>query len=103
MCALPVAKLSPLMAARAWGCHHGAPSPDSAGMSTTPPLSGTLVARVCVSALLAMRRNGRPLDWLDGRNDRLRAITRDGAARVAAALLKPQGLAVTVAGQPEGM
>ena len=66
------------------------------------PLQFTDSRRIA-GTLLAMRRNERSLDWLDGRNDRLRAITRDGAARVAAALLKPQGLAVTVAGQPAGM
>ncbi|MBR0674450.1 M16 family metallopeptidase, partial [Neoroseomonas soli] len=66
------------------------------------PLQFTDSRRIAAT-LLAMRRNGRPLDWLDGRNSRLRGITRDGAARVAAALLKPQSLAVTVAGQPAGM
>ncbi|MBR0683786.1 insulinase family protein [Roseomonas eburnea] len=66
------------------------------------PLQFTDSRRIA-GTLLAMRRNRRALDWLDGRNARLRAITRDGAARVASAILKPQDLAVTVAGQPEGM
>lgn len=66
------------------------------------PLQFTDSRRIA-GTLLAMRRNRRPLDWLDGRNARLRAIGREDATRVAAAILKPQGLAVTVAGQPEGM
>jgi zinc protease len=66
------------------------------------PLQFTDSRRIA-STLLAMRRNGRAVDWLDGRNDRLRAITRDGAARVAGTLLQPGAIAVTVAGQPQGM
>jgi len=66
------------------------------------PLQFTDTRRIA-GTLLAMRRNERPLDWLDGRNERLRAVTRDEAARVAAALLKPDEIAVTVAGQPTGM
>jgi zinc protease len=50
-----------------------------------------------------MQRNGRPIDWLDGRDARLRAITRDDAARVARRLLKPDALSVTVAGRPVGL
>lgn len=63
------------------------------------PLQFTDSRRIA-GTLLGMRRNERAIDWLDGRNDRLRAITRADAARVAAALLKPEELAVTVAGQP---
>jgi zinc protease len=66
------------------------------------PLQFTDSRRIA-STLLAMRRNGRAIDWLDGRNERLRAITRDGAARVAGTLLRPGAIAVTVAGQPQGM
>jgi len=66
------------------------------------PLQFTDSRRIA-STLLAMRRNGRAVDWLDGRNDRLRAITRDGAARVAGTLLQPGAIAVTVAGQPQRM
>lgn len=66
------------------------------------PLQFTDSRRIA-GTLLAMRRNDRPIDWLDGRTDRLRAITRDKAAQVAAALLKPDDLAVLVAGQPEGL
>ena len=66
------------------------------------PLQFTDSRRIA-STLLAMRRNDRPIGWLDGRNDRLRAITRADAARLAGSLLKPDALAVTVAGQPGGM
>jgi zinc protease len=52
---------------------------------------------------MAMQRNGRPLDWLDGRSERLRAISRDDAARMARRLLKPEALSVTVAGRPVGL
>ena len=60
-------------------------------------------SRRIANTLLAMQRNGRPIDWLDGRDARLRAITRDDAARVARRLLKPDALSVTVAGRPVGL
>jgi zinc protease len=60
-------------------------------------------SRRIANTLIAMQRNGRPLDWLDGRSDRLRAITRTDAARVARRLLKPEALSVTVAGRPIGL
>jgi zinc protease len=66
------------------------------------PLQFTDSRRIA-GTLLAMRRNNRAIDWLDGRNERLRAITRDGAAQVAGRLLLPEQIAVTVAGQPQGM
>ena len=60
-------------------------------------------SRRIANTLLAMQRNGRAIDWLDGRDARLRAITRDDAARVARRLLKPDALSVTVAGRPVGL
>lgn len=60
-------------------------------------------SRRIANTLLAMQRNGRPINWLDGRDARLRAITRDDAARVARRLLKPDALSVTVAGRPVGL
>ncbi len=66
------------------------------------PLQFTDSRRIA-GTLLAMRRNNRPLGWLDGRNERLRAITRADAVRFSAALLKPDTLAVTVAGEPVGL
>lgn len=66
------------------------------------PLQFTDSRRIAAT-LLAMQRNDRPIDWLNGRNDRLRAITQAEATRVAGSLLKPEALAVTVAGQPAGL
>jgi zinc protease len=66
------------------------------------PLQFTDSRRIAAT-LLAMRRNNRPIDWLAGRNDRLRAITRSDVVRLSAALLKPESLAVTVAGEPVGL
>jgi zinc protease len=60
-------------------------------------------SRRIANTLIAMQRNGRPIDWLDGRSDRLRTITRDDAARMARRLLKPEALSVTVAGRPVGL
>ena len=60
-------------------------------------------SRRIANTLLAMQRNGRPINWLDGRDARLRAITRDDVARVARRLLKPDALSVTVAGRPVGL
>ncbi|WP_237180562.1 M16 family metallopeptidase [Roseomonas haemaphysalidis] len=60
-------------------------------------------SRSIAGTLLAMRRNDRPLDWLEKRPERLRAIGRDRAAAMAARLLKPDALSVTIAGQPEGL
>ncbi len=60
-------------------------------------------SRRIAGTLLAMQRNARPIDWLDGRTERLRAVTRADAARVARKLLKAEALAVTVAGKPIGL
>jgi len=60
-------------------------------------------SRRIANTLIAMQRNGRPIDWLDGRSDRLRAITRDDAARMARRLLKPETFSVVVAGRPVGL
>lgn len=66
------------------------------------PLQFTDSRRIAAT-LLAMQRNKRPIDWLDGRNARLRAITQADAVRVAGSLLQPEALAVTIAGQPVGL
>jgi zinc protease len=60
-------------------------------------------SRSIAGTLLAMRRNDRPLDWLERRPERLRAIGRDKAAGLAAKLLVPASLSLTIAGQPEGL
>lgn len=66
------------------------------------PLQFTDTRRIAAT-LLALQRNGRPIDWLAARGDRLRALTRAGTAAVAARLLRPDQLSVAVAGQPEGL
>jgi zinc protease len=66
------------------------------------PLSFTDSRRIA-NVLLALRQNGRPVDWLEGRPARLQALTRVRLAAVAARLLRPQALAVVVAGQPVGL
>ena len=66
------------------------------------PLQFTDSRRIAAT-LLAMRRNNRPIGWLDGRNDRLRAITRAEAVRLAGVAAEAGALAVTVAGQPVGL
>lgn len=66
------------------------------------PLQFTDSRRIA-GTLLAMRRNNRPREWLDRRAARLAALTRDGTATLAARLLDVNKLAVTIAGQPEGV
>ena len=53
-CARPVPRVSPKIVPRAYGSHHGDPSPVNAGTNTTPPVSGTLSASGPVSAASAM-------------------------------------------------
>lgn len=55
------------------------------------------------TGLLALRRNARPMDWLDGRPERLAALTPEDTRRVAARLLQPAALSVLVAGEPVGL
>jgi zinc protease len=71
-------------------------------MTGSLPLQFTDSRRIA-QTLFGMQQNKRPLDWLDGRADRLRAITRNDAARVARRLLKPEAFSVTVAGRPVGL
>jgi zinc protease len=71
-------------------------------LTGSQPLQFTDSRRIA-GTLLAMRRNDRPLDWLEKRPERLRAITRDRAAAVARRLLVPDSLSLTIAGQPEGL
>jgi zinc protease len=66
------------------------------------PLQFTDSRRVA-STLLALRQNGRPTDWLAGRPARLRALTRERLAQVAARVLAPGDLSMVIAGQPVGL
>jgi len=66
------------------------------------PLQFTDSRRIA-DTLLTLRQIGRPVDWLAQRPARLAALSRDRLAAVAARLLKPEQLAVVVAGQPAGL
>lgn len=66
------------------------------------PLQFTDSRRIA-GTLLALRRNDRPIDWLAGRSARLRALTRERVAAVAARLLRPEALSVAIAGRPAGI
>jgi zinc protease len=66
------------------------------------PLQFTDSRRIA-GTLLALRRNGRPVTWLNERADRLRALTPAQAAAVARRVLKPAELSVAIAGRPEGV
>lgn len=66
------------------------------------PLQFTDSRRIA-GTLLALRRNARPIDWLDRRAERLSALTTAGLARLAARLLDAGAISVAIAGQPEGV
>jgi zinc protease len=66
------------------------------------PLQFTDSRRIA-GTLLALRRNDRPVGWLNERAGRLRALTPARTTEVARRLLKPETLAVAIAGQPEGV
>ncbi|MBY0338412.1 MAG: insulinase family protein [Acetobacteraceae bacterium] len=71
-------------------------------------LSGSLPlqftdSRRTASLLLGLRQVGRTPEWLAGRPARLAALTRDGVAAACRRLLRPDGLALAVAGQPAGL
>ena len=66
------------------------------------PLQFTDSRRIA-STLLALRKNNRPVTWLNERADRLRALTPEATAAVAKKLLQPEQLAVAIAGRPEGV
>jgi zinc protease len=66
------------------------------------PLQFTDSRRIA-GTLLALRRNGRPIGWLNERAERLRALTPSRTAAVARRLLSAETLSVAVAGRPEGV
>lgn len=66
------------------------------------PLQFTDSRRIA-DGLLALLRNGRPVDWLAGRPARLAAMTQQRIAAVAARLLKPADLSLVIAGEPVGL
>ncbi len=60
-------------------------------------------SRRTAGVLLNLRQAGRPLDWLERRPQRLAALTREVVAGAAARMLRPDALALAVAGQPQGL
>jgi zinc protease len=59
--------------------------------------------RAIAGTLLALQRFGRPIDWLEGREERLRALSADRLAALARRLLDAEALSAVVAGQPAGL
>jgi len=53
--------------------------------------------------LAGMQADGMPADYIVHRNDRVAAVTVEDVRRVAARLLRPDGLHFVVVGQPEGL
>ncbi len=53
--------------------------------------------------LASMQFQGFPIDYVNIRNDLIRAITPEEARRVAARLVRPQDLVFVVVGRPEGL
>lgn len=60
-------------------------------------------SRRTASLLLSLRQTGRSPEWLDGRPARLAALDRAGVAAVARRVLRPEGLVLAVAGEPQGL
>ncbi|WP_281825937.1 M16 family metallopeptidase [Jannaschia rubra] len=55
------------------------------------------------SILVGMQDMDLPIEYIDGRNDKVNAVTLDDVNRVAAKLLTPDRLHFVVVGQPEGI
>ncbi|MCA8880285.1 MAG: insulinase family protein [Rhodobacteraceae bacterium] len=53
--------------------------------------------------LVGMQLDGLPADYVNTRNDKIRAVTLDDVKRVAGELLQPGKLTFIVVGQPEGV
>ncbi|MCP3970117.1 MAG: insulinase family protein [Rhodobacteraceae bacterium] len=57
-----------------------------------------------IAGILAnMQMSDMPIDYIASRNDKVRAVTLQDVARVAARLLDPEHLTFVVVGQPEGL
>ena len=57
------------------------------------------IARIMVG----MQMDGLPIDYIETRNDKVNAVTREDVNRVARELLDPEGLQFVVVGKPEGL
>jgi zinc protease len=60
-------------------------------------------SRRTASLLLGLRQVGRSPEWLAGRPARLAALDRGNVAAVAQRILRPDGLVLAVAGEPQGL
>lgn len=60
-------------------------------------------SRRTASRLLGLRETGRSPEWLIGRPARLAALGRARVAAVAQRILRPDGLVLAVAGEPQGL
>lgn len=55
------------------------------------------------SMLLGLQLDNLPIDYLDHRADKLKAVTKEDIQRVAKRLLKPDTMITVLVGQPEGV
>ncbi|MEQ9519725.1 MAG: pitrilysin family protein [Parvibaculum sp.] len=55
------------------------------------------------SQLVAIQEEGLGIDYITKRNSLIEAVTADDVRRVAARLLRPDNLIITIVGQPEGL
>jgi zinc protease len=53
--------------------------------------------------LVAMQLDDLPIDYVETRNERVRAVTLEDVNRMASELFDPERLTFVVAGQPEGL
>ena len=63
-------------------------------LTSSQPIAGLLVS---------LQRNGRGIDYLDGREDRINAVTMADLKRVAKRLFLADELTFSVVGQPQGL
>ncbi|TVQ82384.1 MAG: insulinase family protein [Micavibrio sp.] len=66
------------------------------------PLSLTSTGGIA-SILSGLQEDGRDTEYINSRNDRLRAVDKDDVRRVAARLLNADELGFTVIGRPDGL
>ena len=60
-------------------------------------------SRPIAGLLVSLQRNGRPIDYLDGRVERINAVTMADLKRVAKRLFLADELTFVVVGQPKGV
>ena len=53
--------------------------------------------------LVGYQMVGRGIDYINTRNDKIEAVTREEIARVAKRLLDPEGLTMVIVGKPENI